>query len=80
MLELPDTSCLCARPRCAHRPQFASQPAVRDACAREVTGGRPHRLCAGTRPRRLPARKQESPNGARRNLSFRGYADYMLAP
>jgi uncharacterized protein (DUF488 family) len=61
-------------PRSRHNPQFES-----DALAKSLAGGGIGYALApslGGFRRTSP----ESPNGAWRNLSFRGYADYMLTP
>ena len=47
---------------------------------RDVAGGGRHRLRAHRRPGRPPARARRLTNAGWRNLSFRGYADYMQTP
>ena len=61
-------------PRSRHNPQFEAD-ALEKSLARARIG---YALASGLGGfRRTSA---ESPNGAWRNLSFRGYADYMLTP
>jgi uncharacterized protein (DUF488 family) len=61
-------------PRSRHNPQFETQ-----ALAKSLAGaGIGYALAPGLGGFRRTS--PESPNGAWRNLSFRGYADYMLTP
>lgn len=61
-------------PRSRHNPQFETQ-----ALARSLRkAGIGYALAPGLGGFRRTS--VESPNGAWRNLSFRGYADYMLTP
>jgi uncharacterized protein (DUF488 family) len=61
-------------PKSRHNPQFETH-----ALERSITGaGIGYALAPGLGGFRRTS--PESPNGAWRNLSFRGYADYMLTP
>jgi len=61
-------------PKSRHNPQFETR-----ALARSLAGaGIGYALAPGLGGFRRTS--PESPNGAWRNLSFRGYADYMLTP
>jgi uncharacterized protein (DUF488 family) len=61
-------------PRSRHNPQFETQALARSLAAARVG----YALAPGLGGFRRTG--PESPNGAWRNLSFRGYADYMLTP
>ncbi len=61
-------------PRSRHNPQFETQ-ALAKSLAKARIG---YALAPGLGGFRRTS--PESPNGAWRNLSFRGYADYMLTP
>lgn len=61
-------------PRSRHNPQF-NQDALRAALRRARIGYRHMKGLGGLRHPR-----KDSPNGAWRNASFRGFADYMQTP
>ena len=61
-------------PRSRHNPQF-NQDALRAALRRAGIGYRHMKGLGGLRHAR-----KDSPNGAWRNASFRGFADYMQTP
>ncbi len=61
-------------PRSRHNPQF-NQEALRGALRRARIGYRHMKGLGGLRHAR-----KDSPNGAWRNASFRGFADYMQTP
>ena len=61
-------------PRSRHNPQFNAETLARSLDDRGIRYVALPKLGGLRRPRK------DSPNGAWRNASFRGYADYMLTP
>jgi uncharacterized protein (DUF488 family) len=61
-------------PRSRHNPQFNGDSLANALARHDLEYVHLPRLGGLRRPRK------DSPNGAWRNLSFRGYADYMLTP
>ena len=61
-------------PRSRHNPQFNAETLERSLAERGIQYVAIPKLGGLRRPRK------DSPNAAWRNLSFRGYADYMLTP